>query len=120
MDQEKDRRDDLGEEADYFDDAQDFGETMDDEWADEPPKQSAPENPIEKVHQLISEMIEYVNSAKRGLFSQNVLIDRDVMSDNLERVWELMPSALTEAEQVLSERDRILQEAREHATNVTR
>lgn len=120
MDQEKDRRDDLGEEADYFDDAQDFGEAMDEEWADEPPKQSAPENPIEKVHQLISEMIEYVGSAKRGLFSQSVLVDRDVMADNLERVWELMPAAMTEAEQVLSERDRILREANEHASNVTR
>lgn len=121
MDQEKDRRDDLDEEKVYFDGEEAFeDEPTAEDWQDAPRKQAAPQDPIEQLHRLITEMIDYVGNAKRGLFSQSVLVDREIMIDNLDRIWEMMPAAVTEGEEVLKDRDRILQEAREHANNVTR
>lgn len=118
MDQEKNRRDDLEDTA-FFSDEEDFAEAGD-EAQEMPSPRGRQEDPIEYVHQLINELLDTVSTAKKGLFSQNVLVEREVMIDNLQRVWEQLPEAVAEAEQVLRERDRILQEAREHAGNVTR
>lgn len=114
MDQEMDRRDDVQEEE-LYEDEPIYGENETQEET-----QRKPDDPLQLVHRIIDEMIDYVSKAKHGLFTQNVLVEPGVMIENLRRIWELLPEALMEAEKVLKERDRILKETNEYVINATR
>lgn len=116
MDQEKDRRDDVQDEL--YDDEPIYGEKETQEETER--VQRKPEDPLQLVHRVIDEMIDYVSTSKKVFFTQNVIVEPGVMIDNLRRIWELLPEALTEAENVLKERDRILRETNEYAVNTTR
>lgn len=118
MDQEKDRR--QGEE-----DIPVYGEI--DDYQDVPVQEADAatmsddqQRSLAAVRRILGEMQDYVSSAKRGFLTQDVLVDRDIMTDNLQRLWDALPVALTEGENVLRERARILAEAKEIADNTRR
>ena len=117
MDQEKDLREDVQEEL-YEEEEEVYGE---EETQEETSRaQRKPNDPLQLVNRCIEEMIDYVENAKRVFFLQGVLVDRDLMVENLRQVKEKLPEAMMEAQQVLKERDRILQETNEYAVNTTR
>ena len=73
---------------------------------------------LRRVDELLTELVELVETARAVPMSGSCVVPRERTLDVLDDLREYLPAELAEARQVLSQRDALLAEAREHAAQL--
>jgi hypothetical protein len=71
-----------------------------------------------RVDELVIELVELIETARTVPMSGSCVVPRERTLDVLDDLRESVPAEITEARQVLSQRDALLAEAREHAAQL--
>jgi hypothetical protein len=73
---------------------------------------------LRRVDELLTQLVELIETARTVPMSGSCVVPRERTLDVLDDLRESVPAELTEARQVLSQREALLAEAREHAAQL--
>lgn len=67
---------------------------------------------------LVDRLEELVNESRAVPFTRNVVVDEDKMLDLIDQMRVVIPDEVKKAQQLLSQRDRIMAQAQEEANRI--
>lgn len=73
---------------------------------------------MQRVFEILDELIETIESAKGVPMSSSVIVNRPALLDHLDDLRDAFPQALEDAREILEQRDDIIESAREEAERV--
>jgi hypothetical protein len=73
---------------------------------------------LQRADKLLTELVELIETARTVPMSGSCMVPRERALDLLDDLRERLPAELIDARQVLSERDVLLAEARDHAAQL--
>lgn len=76
------------------------------------------EDNLRDIIKDVNEIILYLDTAKKSFLSNQVLVDRDRLIDDLHRLCDSLPEAIVEGENIIKDRDRILMDAQQQYDNI--
>lgn len=76
------------------------------------------ERPLRRVHELLAELVELVETARTVPMSGSCVVPRERTLDLLDDLRETVPGELTDARELLARRDAVLAEAREYGAEL--
>ena len=73
-----------------------------------------------KIYELLDELCEELEHSPKAVFSGKRSVDHEVVLEIINDIRENVPDVVTEAEELLKEKDQILSTAREEAASIVK